>query len=247
LVNADKSTYKINFVDYFNLSKHNIIIDTEKIKAICNNTNYTIYPEALKNKINDVLNNKIIFTYTTDSGLFAYNGIKLLLPIENRQESIIVHSKCGGGSGYKLFKELVFNTNVKKICKERYNRLKKPYLCIQIRNTDYKCDYISYFKRYASEIRLFKEIYISTDDKKALEFYRNKGLTIQNFNTFPENAEYGNLHGSNVDSHIKFIDMLCDIYIIGMSDKLMSNSKGGFIKLVRDINNNKKKLTTQFL
>lgn len=167
--------------------------------------------------------------------------------MKTRPETIIVHSACGGGHGYVLFKELLFSINVKNICKERYNRLTKPYLCIQIRNTDYKCDYISYFEENKSTIYSFKEIYIATDDKKALEFYRNEGLTIQNFTTFPENAEYGNLHGSNVDAHIKFIDMLCDIYISGMSDKLLSNSNGGFINLIRDINVAKRGLITQFL
>ena len=247
LVNAYKSLYKINFIDYFNLPKNNIIIDTEKIKAIFNNTNYTIYPEVLKNKMNDILNNKIIFNWTPDKGLFAYNGLKLHLPKENRPETIIVHSGCGGGHGYTLFKKLIFNINIKNICKERYNRLKNPYLCIQIRNTDYKCDYISYFNENNSIIRSFAEIYIATDDKKVLEFYKNKGLPIKNFATFPENDEYGNLHGSNVDSHTKFIDLLCDIYIIGMSDTLLSNSNGGFINLVRDINANKQKLIKQFL
>jgi len=246
LVNSCNSHYKINFIDYFNFPKNNIIVDIAKIKAIFNNNNYTIYPEALKDKMNDVLNNKKSFKFKSGKGFF-YDGVNLHLPMENRPETIIVHSTCGGGRGYVLFKELLFNINVKNICKERYNKLKKPYLCIQIRNTDYKCDYISYFEENKSTIHSFKEIYIATDEKAVLEFYKNKGLPIKNFTTFPKDDKFRNLHRSNVASHIKFIDLLCDIYIIGMSDKLLSNSSGGFIRLVREINENKEQLIKQFL
>ena len=41
--------------------------------------------------------------------------------------------------------------------------------------------------------------------------------------------------------------MLCDIYIAGMSDKLFSNSMGGFINLIRDIIKDKDNLIQQFI
>lgn len=245
LVNGLKSVYKINFSDYFNLTNKNVIFDMNKINEICNNKNYTIYPEALNSKMNEVLNSTITFNYSGKEGIFCYNGINLTLPEDNREENIIIYNECLGGNGYTIFKELVFKPHMKEICLKRYNKLQKPYLCIQIRNTDYKCDYISYFNTHENEIRLYKEIYIATDDKKVVDFYREKGLSIQNFTTFSTNDKFLNLHQSNVNPYNKFIDLFSDIYIAGMSDKLMSNSRGGFINLLRDINNNKNNLKKQ--
>jgi hypothetical protein len=108
LVNSCKSFYKINFIDYFNFPKNNIIIDIAKINEIFNNTEYTIYPEALKDKMDDVLNNKISFVRRSGTPEFCYNEVKLHLPIENRPETIIVYRDNRGGGGYVLFKELLF-------------------------------------------------------------------------------------------------------------------------------------------
>jgi len=246
LVNGNKSVYNINFFQYFKCPQHYIIFDTEKIKYICSNKKLKIFPKELNGKMNDILNGKIDFLYTKCRGLYSYNGKKLFLPNKKISEDIIIHGKCGGGNGYNFFKELKFQPNIKDVCKERYNRLTKPYLCIQIRNTDYKCDYCSYFKKYEKKIRSFKEIYISTDDKKAIDFYRDNGLDVKNFTTFPDDTVYNNLHESNIDSNVKFIDLLCDIYIISMSEKLLSNSNGGFIQLVRNIKNHKKNFKKQF-
>ena len=196
-----------------------------------------IYPSELQDKMDDILKEKIIFSYSPKSleSNFSYNNTSLILQDKIIKENIIIYSSCGGGNGYILFKELRFNKNVINICKERYDRLIKPYLCIHIRNTDYKCDYAEFFIEHENEIRSFKEIYIATDDKTAIDFYREKGLQVKNFTTFPEKI-YNNLHYSDIDHHTKFLDMICDIFIIGLSNKLMSNSCGGFIKLVRLIN-----------
>jgi hypothetical protein len=233
LVNGMKTSYTVNFSEYFSID--DCVLNIDEIKTICK-AEYTIYPNELQNKMNDILNNKIHFQYTSGPN-YSYKHIKLNLPNENIKENIIIHSACGCGSdidGYPLFKELKFN-NI-EICKERYHQLKKPYLCIHIRNTDYKCDYINFFIVNENEIRQFKEIYIATDDKKCIDFYKEKGLNIKNFTTFPE-ITYHNLHYSNIDPHIKFLDLLSDIFIIGMSHKLMSNSYGNFITLVRSIKN----------
>ena len=243
LVNGKRTIYEVNFADYFSMSNENIIFDTNKINDICSNNNNTIYPDIFNGIMMNVLNGPVLnsefeFTYTPETN-YTYKGVRLGLPENNRPENIIIFSECHGGWGYPLFKQLIFHPNIKDICKERYNRLEKPYLCIQIRNTDYKCDYISYFYNNENEIRSFKNIYIATDDKKALEFYKEKDIFVQNFVTFPKEDSYQSLHVSSIDPNTRFIDLLCDIYIIGMSDKIMSNSIGRFIDLVREINNNK--------
>jgi hypothetical protein len=99
---------------------------------------------------------------------------------------------------------------------------------------------VTYFHQNEAYIRSWKEIYIATDDASSIDFYRNKGIDVKNFTTFPkENCKFKNLHISNIDNHTKFIDMLCDIFIIGRSDKLISNSSGGFINLMRSIHSDK--------
>jgi hypothetical protein len=51
---------------------------------------------------------------------------------------------------------------------------------------------------------------------------------------------------SDVDPHTKFVDILSDIYICGMSDKLLSSSGGGFISLIRNCHTKRVELTKQF-
>ena len=245
LINGLKSEYEIIFSDYFNFPYDNIICDITEIITICSNINHTIYPDVLNGKMLDILNNKCNFSYLKP-GMYLYNGVILNLPNIKRDEDIIIFVKCGGGDGYTLFKELLFSSNVKNVCNQRYNLLKKPYLCIQIRNTDLTCDYELLYNTHENVIRTFNEIYIATDDRKVLDFYKSKGLTIQNFTTFPNN-NYRNLHTSSIPPDTRIIDLLCDIYIISMSDLLISNSKGGFIKLVTSCNKNKQQTLEQFL
>lgn len=168
------------------------------------------------------------------------------MPNSNVNEDLIVFGRRDGGDGYPLFKNLIFKPKIKQIISDRYKTLKKPYLCIQIRNTDYKCDYELLYENNKTEINSSNEIYIATDDKKALKFFIDKGLPVKNFTTFPIASEYRSLHMSQLDPHIKFIDMLSDIYICGMSDNLISSSIGGFIRLIRNCNQNKYNLNKQF-
>jgi len=241
LVNGMKSTYKINFSDYFDMvSNDNIIFDTEIIKKICSNTSYSIYPNELQDKMNDILENNIIFNYGRNTTEFCYNNNYIIFELFDKEisEDIIIFRCCGGANGYILLKQLTFKKNILDICKERYNRLNKPYLGIQIRNTDRKCDYIQFFIDNEMLIKSYTEIYISTDDINALQFFREKDLEIKNFTSFPTH-KFKSLHHSNIDPHTKFIDMISDIYIMSLSDKLISPSEGGFIRLIKDVMKNK--------
>ena len=241
LVNGEKTVYRINFANYFVLQDHNVLFDTNEIKTICSNPNHTIYPNELQDRMKDILDGTIRYPYANNI------GISCNLPKVNPPETILVYAKCGGGLGCIMFRELRFLPKIRDICEKRYNRLQRPYACIHIRNTDYKCDYRSYFAEHEQEIRSFQTIYVATDDKKALEFYKERGLPVQNFSTFPETDEFENLHTSNLDPECKFQDLLADIYIATMSDNLFSNSRGGFIGLLRIIHWNKAKFLEQFL
>jgi len=138
---------------------------------------------------------------------------------EQRKEDIVIFQKYGGvayggGDGYPLFQSLRIQPVIKKNCNERYECLAKPYLCIQIRNKDYKCNYEELYENHKDEIHLAKQIYVATDDKSAIDFFRSKELPIQNFTTFPEKYYYS-LHTSIMNPMTKMTDLLADIYIIG--------------------------------
>lgn len=89
------------------------------------------------------------------------------------------------------------------------------------------------------------EIYLATDDKDVITFYKTQGLQIKNFVTFPDTPNKP-LHMSKVDANIKFTDMLCDLYLISMSETIMSNSRGMFIRLARQCWNDKHNFCKQF-
>jgi hypothetical protein len=244
LVDTINSTYKVDFGIYFTFKYHNLICDSEKIREILYEKKITIYPSILNDKMNDILNNSIEFTYSKQR--FTYKSIITCLPSSDVSENIVVVVACGGGDGYSLFKSIIFKPEIRQIVNERCNLLKKPYTAIQIRNTDSICDYELLYENNKDEINSAIEIYMATDDKNALAFFIDKGLPVKNFTTYPTEDKYRNLHYSNVDPDTKFIDMLSDIYICGMSDKLISSSVGGFIRLIRSCNQNKSDLAKQF-
>lgn len=238
LVNGKKSVYNINFSEYFEIPLDTyIIFDINEIKKICLNNSLSIYPNKFQNRMEYVLGDTIKFVYCPGGGGRLCEDTKLELPDKIINEDIIIYSQCGSGNGFYLFKELIFKQNIMEICKERYKSLKKPYLGIHIRNTDYKCDYVGFFNKYEILIKSFTEVYIATDDYNVIQFFKEHGIQIKNFTTFPTKVSI-NLHSSNVDPHIKFVDMICDIVILSLSDKLISPSIGGFIKLVKSIMEN---------
>lgn len=243
LIDGLSTVYKINLSDYLSFEDNNIICDMDKIKRICKNVK-SIHPIELKNEINDIINHKIQFTYGTSSS-FKLNDIFLKLPNKNLTEQLIIVSYCGGGNGYKLFQKIKFKQNIKDICNQRYELLQKPYLSIQVRNTDIKCNYKKIYDDNIDLIKSYDNIYLATDDINVLNYYKELIPNINNFTTYP-NDICKNLHCSNIDPNTKFFDLLSDIYIISRSDKLISNSNGGFIELVYSCKNDINNIIKQF-
>jgi hypothetical protein len=231
LLDTINSTYKINFKDYFSINLPNIIYDIDEIKTIVDK-NITVYPNYYTGKLLDILNGVIKSTCHP-------------LLHDNVSEDIIFCSTCGGGPGYEVFKDIKINSSIGAICREKINLLTQPYLSIQIRNTDYKCDYQQLYYENKDLIHSYNCVYIATDDKNVLSFFSDKKLNIFNFTTFPD-GDYFNLQLSDIDPHIKIIDLLTDIYVISLSDKVLSNSMGGFIQLVRRCNANKNDIILKY-
>ena len=242
--------YRINFSDYFDIENNqcNIIYDSNKIKDIFNDNTLTAYPNILSNKLSLIFgeNNEFKFSWNWKlGGHYKCNGIDLVLPDNDVDEDCIVYMNhdtgCGFG-GFGGFKQISLKENIKNICKERLNIIGDNYLCIQVRDTDIKgkipFDYIRVYEENKEEIESYEKIYVATDSKECLNFFKSKNLNIYNFVTFPE-GEYMSLHYCNISPDIKIKDVMTDIFIATNSCKIISNSKGSFINLLRQCHENK--------
>jgi len=214
------------------------------IEKICENKALTVYPEILATRLQDVIKGHCKFIFIEDA--YRYKDHVFKLPTEPQPHTVLIHSNCGGGNGYTLFKELQFTPLVKDLCNKRYKLLDKPYLCIQIRDTDYKCNYIDLYTTNKHTFQSYKSIYVATDNPKALEFFAKNGVPVHNFTTFSSSPDARNLHKSSVSGHTKLTDMLADLYLCVMADKLLSNSTGGYINLIRACRTHKATTAQQF-
>ena len=222
IVNGKKGVYKVHFYDYFYIS--GILFDPSILKDFQG----TIYPPELQGKMNDILDETILFSESGHDAIYQ-NKLELV----DTDADVIIFSRGAGGYGLPMFQQIRFRPFLLDIMKERYRYLTPPYLCIHIRNTDYRCDYQKVFYQQEKKIRSFKEVYLCTDDASALVFYRKKGVPVKNFTTFPTEATP--LHHSDLNPHIRMVDLFCDIYIASQSDEILSNSEGGFILLLRSL------------
>jgi hypothetical protein len=231
LVDTTKSCYGINFSDYFYFKDIpvSIITDVSEIRKIVADESLTIYPDSITDRNLD--NWKFLWG---NSCTYTLNGVYMELPQEECDKKIIVHSTCGGGHGIKLFKNIFFRQNIIDHVKHEFTKLPPKYIAIQIRNTDIQCDYSSLYLQNMNSIHSYDTVYIATDHQESLRFFRAQGLNVVNFTEFPSNPSQ-NLHSSTVLSDTKIKNLICDMYIVSMADKLVSNSQGGFISLLHDI------------
>jgi hypothetical protein len=167
------------------------------------------------------------------------NWTPFILPTHEISEDVVVYYQCGGQNGFNQFCSLILLDTIKTHCKQQYTLLSKPYLGIQIRNTDYKCDYIALYEANKVLIHSYQTIYIATDCKEAYDFFKTSCVNsdVFNFTTFPDEMIY-NLHYSNIDGDTKIKNLFCDIYMITMCDKFLTNSIGGFVNLLNQCHNN---------
>jgi hypothetical protein len=243
LFDTTESCYEINWSNYFTFNNVScpIIYDINIIKSILNN-NLTVYPLELY----DIITNKKSVRYTSNDlnelgrcYMSNNNWTPFMLPTHEISEDVVVYHQCGGDDTFNMFCSLKLLDNIKIHCKNNYLLLPKPYLGIQIRNTDYKCDYVGLYETNKDLINSYSTIYIATDCKEAIDFFKTSCVnsTIFNFTTFPDKIIY-NLHYSDVDGDTKIKDLFSDIYIITMCDKFLTNSNGLFVYLLNKLYNN---------
>lgn len=235
LLDTMNSEYKINFSDYFTFDESigvKIIYDIEEIKEIVKNEKLTTFPTYIRPILNDIACGNVkmrcsrIFDYV-DNRNNSFN-----IPRGRVKEDIIVYIQWGGSRTYDLFSKIIFKPCIIEHCTFLHDKIQKPYVAIQIRNTDYKCNYERLYEDNKKILHQMENVFIATDDKNCLDFFKAKNLNVMNFTTFP-NETYYNLHYSKICPETKIKDMFADLYIASMADKFFTNSKGNFVKLIR--------------
>lgn len=231
--------YKYNFNDFFDINHPNIIYDNCEIRKIILENNFSVYPNNLNCKIIDILDKKIKVQYNPEHGDYTINGIVSHLPKKNINEDIIINSSCGGGRGFSFFKELTLKNNIKNICKEKMALLPDNYLCIQVRCTDLKCDYKKLYEDNKKIINSYNCVYIATDNNLVVDYFKAEKLNVFNFSTFSGTYANEAWYQNTACTFTIICDILVDIFIATNSDIILSNSKGGFVNLLRDCFDNK--------
>lgn len=240
--------YHIYASSIFNIENSSIILDCSSIYQILDSSSITIYPSCITkidilNIINPENREKLLY-YEKFKYTFKKNttNTHIVLPNKKVNEDIIffAHHGCFPGNSFRIFSQLTINNQILKneMLMRINNKIPKSYLCIQVRGCDCKTNWKSYYEIHKSYIHGFKHIYLCTDDKDVLEFYKKEGLSIYNFTTYP-NTSYHALHMSNLSGYTKFLDLLCDLYIASNASAFLSNSNGGFVKLMRKCINHK--------
>jgi hypothetical protein len=243
LLDMANSLYKINFCDYFELNDKKHIFVINKIKEIITERKYSVKPKILENKLLNLLNEELELKYVPKvAGHFAYEDI--LLTIDGSEE-IIVHSRCGRADGWKMFQEMKLSNELINYAKENYKKMNKPYISIQVRATDKNCNYRELLKKNNNTIKNANEIYIATDSKPVIGYFKNYNKNVKNFTTY-SNEKCRSLHYAPLSGDIKMKDLISDLYIVGKSEQVITNSAGGYVYLCLMLNRNKNILDKMF-
>jgi len=234
LILMKHSCYHINLSDYFELEEMDVrvVYDTYQIKEIVKNKSIFNHLDIDLVQLVDCEQRHHVGVHYQNGRYSIYRDISLKCPDERVEEDIILENSCGGGHGIHFFKKLILKEQLKKICRERLSML-KDYLCIQVRCTDYKCDYENLYESNKTLIHSYSDIYVATDQKEVFQYFKSKGLNVFCFTTFPEGSYY-NLHLSTIDPHTRFCDVIVDMFMATNSRQILSNSRGWFIQLLRD-------------
>jgi hypothetical protein len=144
---------------------------------------------------------------------------------------------------YPMFRHLRFNHSVTEECQRRASFLPKPYIGIHVRNTDRKSNFENLYNVNKALIHSYPAVYLATDCKEVIAFFKAR-TNVKNFTTFPSDGKP--MHLSGLSTTDKFMDMVCDLYLIAMADKMLTNSKGGFTKLMGECNRHKHAVALQF-
>jgi hypothetical protein len=88
-------------------------------------------------------------------------------------------------------------------------------------------------------IHSYKQVYIATDYRESLDYFKEKGVNVYNFTTFQSTSDEELHSTTSVSGDTKIKDLFMDMYMIIMAEQFISNSNGSFIGLCRFLRDNK--------
>ena len=242
IFDGSKTCYKLDFSEYININFDRIIFKQSEIDKFLNNSEkLSVYPENIKittaqfkwsGKHQCVIGSSNNFkNYHQFHHSESYYHEKL------KHYDVLVHAANRGGlRAYDFIKEYVtFKECLKEYFINKYKIIQKPYISIQIRNTDRKCNYIKLYQENESDIQKIKNVYLATDEKISIDFFKDKNLNIYNFTEFASNQGKVGLHKSNISGDMKIKSAFLDLYLISKSERFISNSIGGYVILARKL------------
>ena len=241
LLNTSESVYDVDFGEYFFSVNRRIIVDKDWIQRILSSCTERL---AIMPSNKNELEERGLLSWSTN-----HTTTSLRIPDMDLPEQLISYRSSGGGSPYVFLRDnFVATAKLRQLLKARYGELLdhtagKGYVSIQIRNTDHTCDYQLLYQENKRLIHS-NAVHIATDDKDCLQFFDQRGVRYWNFCEFPDedicSGRNKNLHSSiEISGETKFLDMLSDLYLMSKSKKILSNSKGGFIRLAKDLHKDK--------
>ena len=245
LVSFENTPYKISFDDYFVQHDNQIITDPTKIEQIISDPNHSVYPERFNTNRKYLTWDLDMFEQEHDY-MVGFEKIYMYEKAELPDDDIIVFWCQGycwrhrwGAYGYMFLKDITYKPCLTDYAREAYSRIPTPYLCIQIRNTGYTCNFPHLYETNKDLIHSYKQVYIATDYREALDYFRGNGVNVYNFTTFQTTSEEELHSTTSVSGDTKIKDLFMDMYMIIMAEEFISNSVGSFISLCRHLRDNK--------
>lgn len=234
------------FDDFFvvDTNKINCIYKTNEVINIISNKNLSVNNNLGKFLDELISGNYIELEWCYKSQLIKYDSKFLKFDLNNNyNENILVY--CSGGGGNEkihIFDYISLTKNTTDEIYKNLNKINEKYISIYVRNTDIKSNYVELYENNKNIISKFSKIYVASDDKNVIDYFKQKNKNILNFTTFPDENDYYNLHyNTNININTKMLDMISDLIIVGFSTKIIVNNYvSGFRSLCLYINQNKK-------
>lgn len=230
----------LNLADFFNID-YDILFDSNKINNFIKvNQNLSVYPNGL-----NIQNTKYSWSKEHQCVMGNYNDnthcfTKFFNDYNNLEEDILIFAGGGGAANAIKFMNEYFTLSeyMKNYFESIYKTINKSYLSIQVRNTDRFSDYKKLYIENKDLIHSYDNIFLATDDYNTLKYFKELNLNIYNFTNFSENSSTS-FHKGNIDGKLKIKYTLLDLYLMSKSDKIISNSTGGYIILAYKLHEQK--------
>ena len=158
---------------------------------------------------------------------------------ETKKTSVLlVHHNCGGGRGISALKLLQPTPLLSSLLQDKLRCLKKGYVAVHVRDTDYATDYEEFLPR----LKAFVEKHVGVDKLLVTDSKRAVCLCHETFpGSFIETGatkaeKRGSLHHSKPNkASDNFTEMLLDLLLLANASEVLQSRPSGFSQLALDL------------